>query len=84
MIIHDIVNIYIKKNLKDFIKYRLSVLLNESKNDEHQYQIRDIGGSDVYYKKKKKDKYWKFIDKEEFEKKANKDNTVKFKNENAN
>ncbi len=70
--------------MKEFIKHRLIVLLNESKNDEHQYQTRDIGGSDVYYKKKKKDKYWEFIDKEEFDKKANKDNTVKFKNENTN
>jgi hypothetical protein len=38
----------------------------------------------VYYKKNKKDKYWEFIEKEEFDKKANKDNTVKFKNENTN
>ncbi len=70
--------------MKEFIKRRLIVLLNESKTDEYQYQTRDIGGSDVYYKKKKKDKYWKFIDKEEFDKKANKDNTVKFKDENTN
>ena len=70
--------------MKEFIKHRLIVLLNESKNDELQYQTRDIGGSDVYYKKKKKDKYWEFIDKEEFDKKANKDNTVKFKDENTN
>lgn len=70
--------------MKEFIKDRLIVLLNESKKDEHQYQIRDIGGSDVYYKKKKKNKYWEFINKEEFDKKANKDNTVNFKNENIN
>jgi len=70
--------------VKEFIKHRLIVLLNESKTDEYQYQTRDIGGSDVYYKKKKKDKYWGFIDKEEFDKKANKVNTLKFKNENAN
>lgn len=70
--------------MKEFIKHRLIVLLNESKTDEYQYQTRDIGGSDVYYKKKKKDKYWGFIDKEEFDKKANKVNTLKFKNENAN
>ena len=70
--------------MKEFIKHRLIVLLNESKTDEYQYQTRDIGGSDVYYKKKKKDKYWGFIDKEEFDKKANKGNTLKFKNENAN
>ena len=83
MIIHYIVNIYIKKNVKEFIKHRLSVLLIESKDDGYQYQVRDIGGSDVYYKKKKKDKYWKFIDEKEFNKKANKSNTIKFKNEDA-
>jgi hypothetical protein len=70
--------------MKEFIRHRLIDLLNESKNDEHQYQIRDIGGSDVYYKKKKKDKYWEFIDKEEFDKKTNKNNKIKFKNENVN
>ena len=35
--------------MKTFIKNRLSVLLNESKKDEYQYQMRDIGGSNVYY-----------------------------------
>ena len=35
--------------------------------NKYQYQVRDIGGSDVYYKKKVGDKFWKFIDKDEFE-----------------
>lgn len=52
--------------MKDFIKYRLNILLTESNKDEYQYQMRDIGGSNVYYKKRKKDKKWKFIDEKDF------------------
>ncbi len=85
MIIDEIVNIYIKIVVKEFIKHRLKSLLNESKNNDYQYQKRDIGGVDVYYKKMKNDKYWVFIDEKEFEKKSNDKNTVKFKeNENTN
>ena len=69
--------------MKDFIKNRLKSLLTESKTEECQYQVRDIGGTDVYYKKRKKDKHWHFIDKKEFDKNANKKNTIKFKNEDA-
>jgi hypothetical protein len=65
--------------VKEFIKNRLKVLLNESEKHEYQYQKRDIGGSDVYYKKKKNDKYWVFTDKEDFDKKSNNKNTIKFK-----
>jgi len=65
---------------KSFIKYQLrQSLLNEAKKTEYEYQIRDIGGGDVYYKRKKGDKIWDFIEKEEFEKNSNKENTVKFK-----
>ena len=51
-------------------------LLSESK---FEYQIRDIGGSDVYYKRTVKDDIWKFIDKDEFDEKSNKDNIIKYK-----
>lgn len=51
-------------------------LLVESK---YEYQVRDIGGSDVYYKRKVKDDIWKFIDKDEFDEKSNKDNIIKDK-----
>ena len=51
-------------------------LLSESK---FEYQVRDIGGSDVYYKRKTGSDIWDFIDKDEFDKKSNKDNIVKTK-----
>lgn len=51
-------------------------LLSESK---FEYQVRDIGGADVYYKRKTGSDIWDFIDKDEFEKKSNKDNIVKSK-----
>ena len=60
---------YIKKLLREN-------LLVESK---YEYQVRDIGGSDVYYKRKVKDDIWKFIDKDEFDEKSNKDNIIKDK-----
>ena len=52
-------------------------LLSESK---FEYQVRDIGGADVYYKRKTGSGIWDFIDKDEFDKKSNKDNIVKNKN----
>ena len=51
-------------------------LLSESK---FEYQVRDIGGSDVYYKRKVGSDIWDFIDKNEFDKNSNKDNIVKSK-----
>lgn len=55
------------------------ILLEESKKTEFEYQVRDIGGTDVYYKKKKKEKKWSFTDKEDFEKNSKKSNIVKWK-----
>jgi len=73
-------SIFINKiKVREFIKERLTVLLNESKKSEYQYQKRDIGGSDVYYKKKKGDEYWIFTDEKDFEKNSNNNNTIKFK-----
>jgi hypothetical protein len=64
--------------MKSLIKTLLREgLLTESK---FEYQVRDIGGSDVYYNRKVGGEIWDFIDKEEFEKKSNKDNIVKNKN----
>jgi len=51
-------------------------LLTESK---FEYQVRDIGDADVYYRRKIGGDVWNFIDKEEFDKKSNKDNIVKSK-----
>lgn len=63
--------------MKRFIKTLLREnLLVESK---YEYQVRDIGGADVYYKRKVGSDIWDFIDKDEFYKKSNKDNIVKNK-----
>ena len=63
--------------MKGYIKTLLREgLLTESK---FEYQVRDSGGADVYYKRKVGTKIWDFIDKEEFDKKSNKDNIVKNK-----
>jgi hypothetical protein len=64
-----------KKTIKKLLR---EVLLNETVN-KFEYQVRDIGGSDVYYKKKKGGDVWSFIDKTEFEKDSNKDNIIKHK-----
>jgi hypothetical protein len=62
-------------------KHIIKQLLREALiSESFQYQIRDIGGSDVFYKKKKNQKFWTFIDKDEYDKNANKNNTVKYKN----
>lgn len=62
--------------MKEFIKILLREgLINESK---FEYQVRDIGGSDVYYKRKVGGDIWEFIDKDEFDNKSNKDNKVKY------
>lgn len=64
--------------MKSLIKSLLREgLLNESK---FEYQVRDIGGADVYYKRIAGSDIWDFIDKDEFDKKSNKDNIVKNKN----
>ena len=55
--------------MKSLIKHLLvKALIAESKKSEYQYQVRDICGSDVYYKRKKGEKLWDFIEKEEYEK----------------
>ena len=55
------------------------IILEEVKKTEWEYQVRDIGGSDIYYKKKKGDKYWDFTDEEDFEKNSKKGKVVKWK-----
>jgi len=53
--------------MKSLIKTLLREgLLTESK---FEYQVRDIGGADVYYKRKVGGDIWDFIDKDEFDKK---------------
>ena len=40
---------------------------NKNKHKIYEFEIRNIGGSDVYYKRKIGDKFWLFSTKEEFE-----------------
>ena len=55
--------------MKSIIKELLiKGLIAESKKTEYEYEVRDIGGADVYYKKKKGTKLWDFIEKEEYDK----------------
>lgn len=55
--------------MKPLIKELLmKALIAESKKSEYEYEVRDIGGADVYYKRKKGEKLWDFIEKEEYEK----------------
>jgi hypothetical protein len=63
--------------VKDFIKQRLTSFLMETKNDSHEYQIRDIGGSIVYYKRKKGNKIWSFTDEKDFNGNSTKSNIIK-------
>jgi len=63
--------------MKEHIKKLLREgLLVESK---FEYQIRDIDGSNLYYKRKAENNMWEFIDKDEFDKNSNKDNIIKYK-----
>jgi hypothetical protein len=55
------------------------ILLEEVKKTECEYQVREIGGTDIYYKKKKGDKYWSFTDEKDFEKNSKKGKIVKWK-----
>ena len=65
------------------MKLMIKQLLRENllcvKVNKFEYQVRDIGGSYVYYKRKKGDDIWLFVDKKEFDKNSNKNNIVKNK-----
>ena len=55
--------------MKPLIKELLmKALIAESKKTEYEYEVRDIGGADVYYKRKRGEKLWDFMEKEEYEK----------------
>jgi hypothetical protein len=53
------------------------ILLEEVEKTKWEYQIRDIGGSDVFYKRKKGDKKWSFTDETDYYKNSNKNNRLK-------
>lgn len=53
------------------------ILLEEVEKTKWEYQVRDVGGSDVFYKRKKGDKKWSFTDETDYYKNSNKNNRVK-------
>ena len=64
-------------NMKEHIKKLLREgLLIESK---FEYQVRDIDGCNLYYKRKVGDVIWEFIDNDDFDKNSNKNNIIKYK-----
>ena len=66
---------HLSESYKERLKY-LSGLINESKkNNDYEYQVRDIGGN-VFYRREKGSKEWCFIDEIEFYKNSNKKNIV--------
>lgn len=67
--------------MKTFIRERLNYFLTESKKIDYEYQLRNIGGSDVYYKRKNGDKIWSFTDNKDFDNNSNDKNVIKYKNE---
>ena len=61
--------------MKSLIK---QILLEEVKKTQWEYQVRDIGGSEVYYKKKKGNKYWSFTDEKDFNINSKKGKIIKW------
>ena len=56
----------------------LAGIVSESKEDvQYEFQVRDIGGS-VFYKRKKGDKLWNFIAAEEFAENSHKGKLLKW------
>lgn len=55
--------------LSESYKYRMQALagivIESKKNTEYEFQVRDIGGS-VFYKRKKGESIWNFISAEDF------------------
>lgn len=59
--------------MKSIIK---KILLEEIKKMNWEYQVRDIGGVDVYYKRMVGINTWSFTDEIDFLKNSNKKNTI--------
>ena len=57
------------------IKFLSGIMLENDNLNNYDYQVRNIGG-DVFYKRKKGDKKWQFIDEVEFYKNSTKKNLI--------
>jgi hypothetical protein len=62
--------------MKDIIKY---ILKEELIKNKYLYQIRDVGGEDLFYKKLKNEKHWSFTDAVDFYKNSTKQNRIVYK-----
>lgn len=57
------------------IKFLSGIMLENDNLNNYEYQVRNIGG-DVFYKRKKGDNKWQFIDEVEFYKNSTKKNLI--------
>tara|TARA_Y100000389_G_C17376786_1_gene472113 strand:- start:235 stop:600 length:366 start_codon:yes stop_codon:yes gene_type:complete len=69
----------LSESYKKRIKTLSGIILENSTSNEYEYQVRNIGG-DVFYRRKKGDKKWEFIDELEFYKNSNKNNILTWEN----
>jgi len=67
---------FLSESYKKRIK-NLAGIISESEH-ELEFQVRDIGGS-VFYMRKKGDKFWRFISSEEFAQNCHKGKLLKWK-----
>jgi hypothetical protein len=63
------------------MKEQIKKLLREGLliETKFEYQVRDIDGSNLYYKRKVGDIIWEFTDNDDFDKNSNKNNIIKYK-----
>ena len=64
------------------IKFLSGIMLENDNLNNYEYQVRNIGG-DVFYKRKKGDKKWQFIDEVEFYKNSTKKNLIKWEDKDS-
>tara|TARA_B000000475_G_C15971481_1_gene437219 strand:- start:998 stop:1345 length:348 start_codon:yes stop_codon:yes gene_type:complete len=59
------------------MKLSLLNILNETKETEYEYQVRNIGG-DTFYKREKSTDDWTFTDETDFYKNSTSENTIEW------
>lgn len=68
---------FLSESYKSRILFLAGVVTESKKDVQYEFQVRDIGGS-VFYKRKKGDKLWNFITEEEFAENSHKGKLVKW------
>lgn len=65
------------------MRYIIKQILGEEvKKTKWEYQVRDIGGSDVFYKRRKGFEKWSFTDEVDYYKNSNKNNRIYYEKDN--